>query len=110
MKTFKLLIAISITILCASLLLLGEGFERIGQVALSLYALICCVALFAKENPPREPLAIRIIARLAHLYVVLVCAYTGHSIIAFALAAVWVLVWAQCASRQLDTAKNSSIR
>lgn len=108
MKTIKLLIAIAVTILCASLLLLGEGFERIGQVALSLYALICCAVLFTKENPPREPLMIRIIARLAHLYVVLACAYTGHSIIAFVLGAVWVLAWAQRASRELAAEKKTA--
>gem|GEM_PF-4670076 len=55
MKVIKALIAMAVTVLCASLFLLGGGFERIGQVALSVYALLMCLVLFAKEiRPPSQ--------------------------------------------------------
>lgn len=110
MTTIKALIAMTVTVLCASLFFLEGGLERVGQVALSIYALLCCSILFAGESqsakPPATSWPVRYLARVCFLYVVVVSAYTSHMVIAFVLALTWIIAWAQRVVRQTENDKQ----
>lgn len=110
MTSIKAVITMLVTVLCASLLLLGNGFERVGQVALSIYALLMCLVLLADQSQsakvPVTPLPVKYLARICFLYVVVVSAYTGHMVIAFVLALTWIIAWAQRVLRQAERDKQ----
>lgn len=110
MTSIKAVITMLVTVLCASLLLLGAGFERVGQVALSIYTLLMCLVLFADQSQSAKAqitaLPLKYLARACFLYVVVVSAYTGHMVIAFVLALTWIIAWAQRVVRQSEKNKQ----
>lgn len=105
MTKAKIFAVMALTVACASLLLLGGGLERIGQVMLSVYALLVTLTVFAKDPDQKKSIFILVPARLSFAYVVCVSAYTGHMIIAFTLAIAWIVGWLIRASRKLEAEK-----
>ena len=108
MTNTKTLIVMAGTVVCASLLLLGGGLERIGQVALSVYAVVIFLTIFVKHPGPSVPFEIKILARSSFLYVVAAAAYTEHMVIAFVLAISWVLVWLHRGARKAEEEKSGA--
>lgn len=114
MKNTHALIAMACTVVCATLLLLGGGMERIGQVALAVYAVLIAMTtllvIFGKDSTPETPLSLKILARASYLYVVAASAFTGHMIIAFVLASSWVLGSLFRAARKIESEKAGATK
>lgn len=108
MTKTKIFTVMALTVACASLLLLDGGLERIGQVMLSVYALLVTLTVFAKDQDPEKSIFILVPARLSFAYVVCVSAYTGHMVIAFTLAVAWIVGWLVRTSRKLEAEKAQS--
>lgn len=105
MTKTKILTVMALTVACASLLLLGGGLERIGQLMLSIYAVLVVLAVFPKEQVQKRPILVIVAGRLSFAYVVCASAYTGHMIIAFTLTVAWIVGWLIRTSRKLEAEK-----